>query len=207
MYTFLAVFHTEVCLTVSATIVDISKWESAFLWQLYLHHWEVLLFLNLYWGRGIEGICVPSRAILSCLAAQSRYHLHVHCWFNVHRCALVFVFLLEVGHRQMNNSNGKSNKPRRKQRTGNILIVHYGVMIKIVIKIIFSSRNNQGFKYRKSKCLCLPYQITSKRIFMANYLWYWFFNFCLVAITRKWQFKCTFWSFWVFFRKKIAIVW
>lgn len=115
--------YTEVCLTVSVTtIVDISKWETVFLWQLYLHPWECFYFSTCSGAVGIEGICVSSGTILSCLAAQPWYQFLAHCCFSVYRCALVFVLLFKVDHRQMHISNGKSNKPRPKQRTGNILI-------------------------------------------------------------------------------------
>lgn len=103
-------------------------------------------------AKGIEGICVSSGAILSCLATQPWCHLYAHWWFSVYRRALVFVLLFNVDHGQMHISHGKSNKKWPKHRTGNKLVIHliYEVVIKIVIKIIFSSKNNQGFKYRKN---------------------------------------------------------
>lgn len=60
------------------------------------------------------------------------------------------------------------------------------------LEIIFSYINNEIFKNRRCKCLCLAYHTTSKKIFMANYFWYWFFAFCLFATERKRQLKSTF---------------
>jgi len=37
------------------------------------------------------------------------------------------------------------------------------------LEIIFGCINNESFKNRKCKSLCLPHHITPKKIFIANY--------------------------------------
>lgn len=147
--------YTEVCLTVWQQLWAPQN-EKEFSFGNFISSPErCFYFLICFGAEGIEGICVPPGAILSCLATQPQYHLHTRCWFGVYKCASVFVFLFKVGHRQMHISHGKSNRPWSRQRTGNILVIHYiyDVVIKFVIKIFLAVKTIKVLNIeRKNAC-------------------------------------------------------